>query len=430
MLNVRMSVFRTAVAAGLLVLAGVSYVAAQDAGESEAPAVAPQGQVRITPRGPQRAAELVSLRRDMTWDEALDAIQRASGQVIVYNGKREAAIGVGVQNRPWDEALNMLLSANGLEKAEREGFWEIVTPVGGTAPQAAFSLKTRQVQISAVFFVADRSFLREIGVDWGTAGDGVVSIEQDPTKAMAKINEEAVAGAAATYNGGQEVSGNAFQAAGGDLVKMGSHQVRIQALLRTLETNNLGKIIASPQITVVDGKEGVVYVGRDFATTVTDFAGNAITRFHSTGVNLVVTPHVMTESGLDFIHLSIGTERSALIDPVQQIIDKTKADTEVLLYNGEETAMAGLIQSEQTHLRKGIPGLKDLPPWFFGLRYLFGYDRDQTVDKELIILMKAELVPTIEERIQAKILAPPGAVLKAKRDELMNIRIHQLEEIQ
>jgi type II secretory pathway component GspD/PulD (secretin) len=52
--------------------------------------------------------------------------------------------------------------------------------------------------------------------------------------------------------------------------------------------------------------------------------------------------------------------------------------------------------------RTGVPFLKDLPWYVFGLRYLFGYDKDQDTKKELVILMKADLVPTLQERIAQK----------------------------
>jgi type II secretory pathway component GspD/PulD (secretin) len=42
--------------------------------------------------------------------------------------------------------------------------------------------------------------------------------------------------------------------------------------------------------------------------------------------------------------------------------------------------------------------LKDLPGWFFGLRYLFGSDQTIVNKKELVILLKAEIVPTLKER--------------------------------
>jgi type IV pilus assembly protein PilQ len=46
-----------------------------------------------------------------------------------------------------------------------------------------------------------------------------------------------------------------------------------------------------------------------------------------------------------------------------------------------------------------VPFLKDLPWYVFGLRYLFGYNLDQVDKKELVILLKAELIPTLQERV-------------------------------
>ena len=46
-----------------------------------------------------------------------------------------------------------------------------------------------------------------------------------------------------------------------------------------------------------------------------------------------------------------------------------------------------------------MPFLKDLPWYVLGLRYLFGYEQEEVTKKELVILMKAELVPTLQERI-------------------------------
>jgi len=44
--------------------------------------------------------------------------------------------------------------------------------------------------------------------------------------------------------------------------------------------------------------------------------------------------------------------------------------------------------------------LKDLPWWIFGLRYLFGYDSKQVIKRELVVLIKAEILPSLEERQQ------------------------------
>jgi len=52
------------------------------------------------------------------------------------------------------------------------------------------------------------------------------------------------------------------------------------------------------------------------------------------------------------------------------------------LFNNEEAIVGGLMTSEAATVRGGIPGLKDLPWWVFGLKYLFGFDQKQYVEKE------------------------------------------------
>jgi type IV pilus assembly protein PilQ len=59
-----------------------------------------------------------------------------------------------------------------------------------------------------------------------------------------------------------------------------------------------------------------------------------------------------------------------------------------------------LYVNDNETVREGIPLLKDLPWWFFGLRYVFGYDKVQVTRTELIMILKAELVQTIDERLK------------------------------
>ncbi len=83
-------------------------------------------------------------------------------------------------------------------------------------------------------------------------------------------------------------------------------------------------------------------------------------------------------------------------------IKKTTVATDLLMHSGEEKVIGGLFINEEINVRQGIPILKDLPWWFFGLRYLTGYDKKQVTKKEVVILLQVELVPTIKERLVQK----------------------------
>jgi type IV pilus assembly protein PilQ len=171
-------------------------------------------------------------------------------------------------------------------------------------------------------------------------------------------------------------------------------------LLRLFSDYKLGEILSGPQLLVRSGEKGRIQVGEDFSIRERDFAGNLIDRFYSTGVIIEVTPQVITEQGVDFIHMNVDVERST-VQPgqVSTIINKAKATTNLLLLDGEESVIGGLYETTVNTIRTGVPFLKDLPWYVFGLRYIFGYDRDETEKTELIILLKAELVPTLQERI-------------------------------
>jgi type IV pilus assembly protein PilQ len=114
--------------------------------------------------------------------------------------------------------------------------------------------------------------------------------------------------------------------------------------------------------------------------------------------------------------MNVEVERSS-VDPQASttIVNKSKAQTNLLLLDGEESIIGGLYNTESTTIRSGVPFLKDLPWYVFGLRYLFGYNLESTTKKELVILIKAELVPTLQERITQK--AKEDGLFERWRDE-------------
>jgi len=107
---------------------------------------------------------------------------------------------------------------------------------------------------------------------------------------------------------------------------------------------DLGEIMSSPQLTVRSGQEGRIQVGQDFSIRERDFAGNLIDKFYSAGTIAKVTPQVITEQGVNFYTHERG--RRTELGPagtISTIINKTKATTNLLLLDGEETIIGGCI---------------------------------------------------------------------------------------
>jgi len=340
--------------------------------------------------------ELVSLSSGTPFAQGLFILSKFSNKfekkIIIDPDKHKGNIGIDIENMHWKKALEMILRANGLWFVSYDTYYEVIEPVAAVASKtkgkakkkAGLSTNTREVRIKATFFEGDRHFLHELGIDWTTMRAGTLSVDAG-SPGHQKIMNPLVRQALETYTAG---FGKTF----------GS--VRVEALLDTLESSERGRIIATPEVVVMVGKSAKVLVGQEFAVNTRDFAGNIITEFYETGTILEVAPTVFKDKkNQEYIHLTVSVIRSSLVDPVNLTINKTEASSSILLNNGEDAAIAGLYSTDRRTRRSGVPWLKDLPWWFFGLRYVFGSDRIEKLDKELVILLNAELVPKLADRM-------------------------------
>jgi len=355
--------------------------------------------------------EFVSLDSSVPMRTALDILSQFSSKfdnkIIIdpQNHTRSiASVNVMVNNMYWKRALEYILRSNLLKYVEREKYYEIVSlGAAGGEETETLSPNTKEIEINAIFFEADYQSLLETGIDWSALQGGKIRVEGKFGSELSDQTKE-------LFNAGY-------------VDRFGNWDVF--ALLRVFESLNKGEIIANPQIRVLDGQQGKIKVGTDFFLTVRDFAGNTrFTQFES-GIILNVLPTIMGRNDTTFIHFDIITERSTVFpDPVSVTKATTESRTRVLLLDGEETAIAGLFSNQQRSTRKGIPILKDLPGWFFGLRYLFGYTKKEVIKKELIILLRAKIVPTIAERMAKRNIQQD--FLQQKRREF-DRRLRQLK---
>ena len=342
--------------------------------------------------------EFVSISSSVPFDEAIEILGDLSkkylGKVIISQEERSGAIGVNIDRQYWMDALEKILYNNNLWYKEYEDYLLIYSKSDEIEEASKVKIDTtgiifgsREVKISAVFFEANDSKLRQIGFNWDFFNVGL----GDDSASMNAAGDES----------------SILDINFSEYIRIGDDQFgEVVSVFKTLESNQLGDIIASPQVTVLSGEEGKVQIGSDFSITTLDYSGNAITTFFSTGSIIKVTPQVMLKDSVYFIYLELEVEKSSASESVTRMeIKKTQATTSILLLDGEETIIGGLYSNETSGSREGIPFLKDLPWWFFGLRYLFGYESHSLTRKELIILLKAELLPSLYERSLMRIQA-------------------------
>jgi len=279
------------------------------------------------------------------------------------------------------------------------------------------SLTTRQIKINAILFEIDHTVSRDLGIDWSV----IIGQQQQGGQGGQQGGQQQDQGIS-IFVETKDFFDNFDKINGPDQVNLKD----INSLLRLAEINGMGETIASPSITVQSGKLGSIQVGSDIPVQVRDFSGNAVTQFFKTGIIIDVTPTLITEPiadtlgspELDFIHLDIKVEKSSGRPSISGIvIDRNQATTQLLLLDGEQSIIGGMYSTSESFTRSGIPILKDLPGWFFGLRYLFGREQRSETQKELIVVIQAEIIEPLLVRSQNPYR---NNLLKARRDEVQN----------
>ena len=363
--------------------------------------------------------ELVTMSQTLPFNEAIALLSKVSesttGKRIVSTVASDQPIGFEVESMPYDKALFMIVQYNGFLIEEKEDVI-VVKRVQGeeVKPEDIYaSVDSREVKISAVFFEVDVAKTKEVGVDWK------VLLSQNGLNLGSELNTQVQSQA------GTQVQPSQFSLSGMGDFKLGDFYGQATAMFRFFEREGLGEIISSPNIVVRDKKQGRIQVGSDFSIQTRDFAGNTIEKFYPTGTIIEVLPHVYKENGIDYVLLNIMVERSSFQqNETTSEIKKTTASTQVLMLNGEETILGGLFVTEEVVTRNGIPFLKDLPWWVFGIRYLTGSDQTIERKKELVILLKTELLPTLQERLENPITNPLNSEISKQNER---VKYYQLE---
>lgn len=348
--------------------------------------------------------ELVSIAEYTPFESALEALsqisERKSGKKIVSTAGLSSPIGVEINKIPYMKALVIIVQYNNLEFEEKENVIVVrkkINEAKGLTNETYASLDSREVKISAVFFEADVSELRERGVNWEwlLSNNGVnLGTNLRSFNTAAEQTENAVA---------TQETPPEFLLNGMSEFTSGDWSGSVEGVFKFFESENLGEVIARPKVTVRDKMKGRIQIGSDISIKQRDFAGNIIDVFYSTGTIIEVSPFVYNEDNQDYMLLKVSAERSsALPGEITTEIKKTTVSTDLLMHSGEEKVIGGLFINEEINVRQGIPFLKDLPWWVFGLRYLTGYDKKQITKKEVVILLQAEIIPTVKERLVQK----------------------------
>ena len=287
-----------------------------------------------------------------------------------------------------------------------------------------------QVKIEARMEVLDRRDLFAIGVQWG--GGGVLNHGSQATLVgrgftSASGNSGAVTGippsgiqsfpnSNLTLSGAVPVSAATGLASGGNIVNIpigdvlsgatgagglafgiiGS-RLNLDLALEALRSQSKTRTLARPEIVTVENNKAIMSLGEEIPYATVSAAGTQI-QFKEAVLRLEVTPTVIREIDQNKIKMNVIVENNSRGDVVNfgaslgspPAINKKRAETQVLIKEGERLVIGGVTNSTFIETERKIPLFGDIP--FFGWLFKARSNDDKT--SELVVFITPSLLRT------------------------------------
>ena len=301
-----------------------------------------------------------------------------------------------------------------------------------------------QVKIEARMEILDRDDLFAIGVQWGgggavTAGQngilvgrGFTSDPQNnlgvqggvpmsgvfgpPNAALGFPNTLPVSGTTGLPLGGNLVNLPIASVLGGGVVPSGaggiafgftSSRYNINLALEALRLLSKTRTLARPEVVTVENGTASISLGEEIPYATVSSAGTQI-QFKEAVLRLDVVPTVIREGDITKIKMKVTIENNSRSNTTVNlgttagappVINKRKAQTEVLIKEGERLVIGGVTTNlDQDETRK-IPLFGDIPV----LGWLFKQTASQTTGRELVVFITPSVL-----RVDTAQATPPS----------------------
>ncbi|MBS1855782.1 MAG: pilus assembly protein N-terminal domain-containing protein [Acidobacteria bacterium] len=275
----------------------------------------------------------------------------------------------------------------------------------------------RQILLQVKFASVNRAALTQVGFNLFSANDkflGGTSTQQFTPPRFSPIQVQ---------NG--TTSGNTLNFT--DLLNLFAFRpdLNIGATIKALQERNLLQILAEPNLITVEGKDASFLAGGSFPfpTITTTPTGGATApvitvQFHPFGVKLDFTPTITPTGAID---LKVAPEVSSLDFTnavtlqgfVIPALSQRRAETEVILKDGESFAIAGLIDNRVIETVDKVPGFGDMPV----LGKLFRSRSTQKSTDELLVLVTPHFVKPLSADEKAVLPQMPETFLPTVQQE-------------
>lgn len=372
--------------------------------------------------------------RDVPWDQALDVILRANklgylvdGTIIRIAplnvlseeeaqrrrlGDEQALAGelrVMTKTLSYAKAEEMValltrsaLSQRGTVQVDPRTNTLIITDLAERLTTASDLIATLdraqpQVEIEARIVATSRNYARALGVQWGFTGR--VDPALGNTTNLAFPNSGTIGGRTGAVQGGggntpaQPTAVN-LPAVGGATSAVGlalgsvNGAFNLDVALSALESSGNGRILSTPRVTTQNNVAAEMTQGTQIP--IQTVANNTVTvQFKDAALTLKVTPQI-TAAGTVIMNIALENSAADFSRAVNGIppIDTQRANTSVLVSDGQTTVIGGVYFSRQQISSDRTPGLGRVPL----LKWLFKRDSTQDGSTELIIFITPRII--------------------------------------
>ena len=170
---------------------------------------------------------------------------------------------------------------------------------------------------------------------------------------------------------------------------------RVDATLEAIAQNNEVRLLARPSLTVGNNQEGEIQIGAEVPVEAGESisAGGLSTtniQYRDTGIGLLITPQINEDGVVNLIinQTLRSVDNSASGINNNPVFNNQEITTTVVVKNGDNIVLGGLIQTDTEALNTGVPLLNRVP----GLGNLFSYQQDNLERRELFIVLRPEVI--------------------------------------
>jgi len=342
-----------------------------------------------------RYADLEALHKNLnqylavTRNEKIASIDISSA--VMPTG--DAVSDAGTQIRPGEKGSIMMDSAsNTLIIHASQSDIDQLMPIIEQLDQPA-----RQILIEAHIVEVESNAGKALGIQWGglgnfkTSSDKQVSVGGDISPFGQQLQDGTFLNPVDGNVVNLPIDGTTGLNLGIMAQKMGSFVLYTQ--LMALQEEGVLNILSKPSITTQDHQKAVIESGKEIPYQIRELSSSGSDTFSiewkEAVIRLEVTPHIIDD---EILRLEIITNKdevdfSTSVNGNPTVITK-KAQTSVLLLDGQTTVIAGLNKEKKTDNEQGIPGLKDMP----GLGWLFKSMNKGKEKEELLIFITPHIL--------------------------------------